>query len=167
VLRGRMTDKVAQFAHDKLPTFGVGAELSDAAWRGVARQLVAMGALDVAVENHGELVPTEATRPILKGERKVMLREDLASSRPAPRERVGRAPVPSGDALFEALRAWRRTEAQRQGLPAYMIFSDATLAAITEAKPVDEGDLAEIPGVGRSKLERYGDDVLRIVLENG
>ncbi len=167
VLRGRMTDKVAQFAHDKLPTYGVGKDLPDATWRGVARQLVAMGALDVAVENHGELVPTDEARPILKGEQKVMLREDVTAVRGAPKDRGTRAAVPSGDALFEALRAWRRAEAGRQGLPAYMIFSDATLGAITEAKPGDEGELSAIPGVGRSKLERYADDVLRLVAEHG
>ena len=171
VLRGRMTDKVAQFAHDKLPTYGVGKDLPDATWRGVARQLVSMGALDVAVENHGELVPTDGARPILKGEQKVLLREDIAapgaSAKSAAKDRGARTAVPSGDALFEALRAWRRAESSRQGLPAYMIFSDATLVAITEAKPDDEGELSLIPGVGRSKLERYADDVLRVVAENG
>src|SRR3712207_3665567 len=106
--------KVAQFGHDTLSTFGIGKDLSDAAWRGVARQLVARGALDVAIESHGELVPTEAARPILKGEEKVMLREE-ALSRPAPRERDragSRAPQPemAGDPLFEALRAWRKRE---------------------------------------------------------
>jgi ATP-dependent DNA helicase RecQ len=163
VLRGRMTDKVAQFSHDKLPTWGVGADLPDAAWRGVARQLVAMGALDVAVENHGELVPTDAARPILKGEQKLLLREELAAPKPARSER-GAAPA-HGDALFEALRVWRRAEAQRQGLPAYMIFSDATLSAIAEARPDDEAALSAIPGVGRSKLERYAEAVLRVVAE--
>jgi ATP-dependent DNA helicase RecQ len=73
----------------------------------------------------------------------------------------------AGDALFEALRAWRKREAERQGLPAYMIFSNETLASIAAARPADARDLAEIPGVGRSKLDRYADDVLRVVRENG
>ena len=167
VLRGRMTDKVAQFAHDRLPTFGVGVDLPDAAWRGVARQLVAQGALDVAVENHGELVPTEAARPILKGETRVMLREE-ALSRPTPRDRARSAePSMAGDPLFDALRAWRKREAGEQGLPAYMIFQNDTLAAITERRPRDEEELAEIPGVGRSKLERYAEAVLEVVREHG
>ncbi|HYZ31770.1 MAG TPA: DNA helicase RecQ [Crenalkalicoccus sp.] len=160
VLRGRMTDKVAQFAHDRLPTFGVGKELSDQAWRGVARQLVAQGALDVALENHGELVPTEAARPILKGERPVMLREELlapAARRAAPR---GLAEAGPEDPGFAALRAWRRGEAQAQGVPAYVIFHDATLGAIAAARPADLAALGAIPGVGRSKLERYGEAVL-------
>ncbi|TCZ61373.1 DNA helicase RecQ [Roseicella aquatilis] len=168
VLRGRVTDKVAQFAHDQLPTFGVGKDLSDAAWRGVARQLVALGALDVAIENHGELVPTDAARPILKGEQRVMLRAETVTAA-APRDRAGRSapPAMAGDPLFDALRAWRKREAEAQGLPAYMIFSNETLASIATARPLDAEDLAMIPGVGRSKLERYADDVLRVVKEVG
>ncbi|MBX6743811.1 MAG: DNA helicase RecQ [Acetobacteraceae bacterium] len=169
VLRGRLTDKVAQFAHDRLPTFGVGKDLSDTAWRGVARQLVAMGALDVAVENHGELVPLEAARPILKGERKVLLRQDTLT-RPAARERsVTRVaePAMAGDPLFDALRSWRKREAAEQGVPAYVIFQNDTLEAIAERRPEDAEELAMIPGVGRSKLERYADAVLRLVREHG
>ena len=168
VLRGKLTPKVAQFSHDRLKTFGIGADLSDTTWRGVARQLVARGALDVAIENHGELVPTDAARPILKGEEKVLLREETLL-RPAPRERGGRSaePAMAGDALFDALRAWRKREASEQGVPAYVIFQNDTLAAIAEGRPEDAEELAMIPGVGRSKLERYADAVLRVVREHG
>ena len=168
VLRGKVTDKVAQFSHDQLPTFGVGRDLSDQAWRGVARQLVAIGALDVAIENHGELVPTDAAKPILKGEQKVMLRAEAVTAG-APRERNGRGvqPAMAGDPLFDALRAWRKREAEIQGLPAYMIFSNETLASIATMRPQDAEDLAMIPGVGRSKLERYADGVLRVVRDEG
>ncbi|WP_084112829.1 DNA helicase RecQ [Belnapia moabensis] len=167
VLRGKLTPKVAQFSHDQLKTFGIGADLSDLAWRGVARQLVARGALDVAVENHGELVPTEAARPILKGEEKVMLRADTLTA-PSPRERGRSAePAMAGDALFDALRAWRKREASEQGVPAYVIFQNDTLAAIAERRPQDAEELAMIPGVGRSKLERYADAVLRVVRDIG
>jgi ATP-dependent DNA helicase RecQ len=175
VLRGRMTDKVAQFGHDRLPTFGVGSDLPDAAWRGVARQLVAQGALDVAVENHGELVPTEAARPILKGEAKVMLREEMVAPAPGaagagPRGGgrkggAGAEPAMAGDPVFDALRAWRRREAAEQGVPAYVIFQNDTLAAIAAARPPDEDGLSLIPGVGRSKLERYGAAVLEVLRE--
>jgi ATP-dependent DNA helicase RecQ len=165
VLRGRMTDKVAQFAHDRLPTFGVGKDLSDVAWRGVARQLVARGALDVAVENHGELVPTEAARPILRGEEKVMLREEIAragtASSRAARPAAGSAPV--GDKVFDALREWRRGEAQAQSVPAYVIFQDRTLAEIAALRPRSLDALGGIPGVGRTKLERYGAAVLKVL----
>ncbi|MDN3566593.1 DNA helicase RecQ [Paeniroseomonas aquatica] len=166
VLRGKLTPKVAQFAHDKLKTFGIGTDLSEAAWKGVARQLVARGALDVAIENHGELVPTDAARPILKGEEKVLLREEMLTARAEPRTtRAGRAaePAMAGDALFDALRAWRKREAADQGVPAYVIFQNDTLAAIAERRPEDAEELAMIPGVGRSKLERYADAVLRVV----
>jgi ATP-dependent DNA helicase RecQ len=164
VLRGRMTDKVAQFGHDQLPTFGVGKDISDSAWRGIARQLVARGALDVAVENHGELVPTEAARPILKGEEKVMLREEIA--RPTATSRAARAAsgtAPSGDPVFEALREWRRGEAQAQSVPAYVIFQDRTLAEIAAMRPRTLDALGTIPGVGRTKLERYGAGVLKVL----
>jgi len=163
VLRGRVTDKVAQFAHDRLPTFGVGKDFSENAWRSVARQLVARGALDVAVENHGELVPTEAARPILRGEEKVMLRGDLA--RPPAAARPSRAAPAQGDSLFEALREWRRAEAQAQSVPAYVIFQDRTLAEIASARPRSLDALSAIPGVGRTKLDRYGAAVLRVVAE--
>jgi len=166
VLRGRLTDKVAQFAHDRLPTFGVGRDLPDNAWRGIARQLVARGALDVAVENHGELVATEAARAVLRGQEAVMLREDAAQPSPprrAPREEA--PPSGSGDPLFEALRAWRRGVAQAQSVPAYVVADDRTLAAIAARRPRSKDDLLEVPGMGRSRVERYGSDILRLVRE--
>jgi len=163
VLRGNLSAKVAQFGHDRLSVFGIGRDISEGAWRGVARQLVAIGALEVDLESHGALVPTEAARPILKGERKVMLRAETLAA-PAPRERAARsAPAMEGDALFEALRAWRKREAETQGVPAYVIFHNETLSAIAGARPGDAEELAMIPGVGRSKLERYADAVLRVV----
>ncbi len=164
VLRGRLTDKVAQHGHDRLPTFGVGKDVSDVAWRGVARQLVAQGALDVAVENHGELLPTEAARPILKGQSSVMMRADMIeTATPAPRERERAAPVTSDNPAFDALREWRKSEARAQGVPAYVIFHDRTLAEIAERMPAGLDDLAEVPGVGATKLDRYGDAVLEVL----
>lgn len=164
VLRGRLTDKVAQFAHDRLPTFGVGKDLSDGAWRGVARQLVARGTLDVAVENHGELVATEAARPVLRGEAAVMLREE--TMQPAARRAAAAVPQPgSDDPLFEALRAWRRGIAQGQGVPAYVVADDRTLAGIAARRPLSVDALLEVPGMGRSRVERYGSDILRLVRE--
>ncbi len=162
VLRGKLTDKVAQFDHDKLPTFGIGKDVSDSAWRGVARQLVARGVLDVAVENHGELVATEAARPVLRGEEAVMLRQDTAQ---ASTKRAGSAApqVASGDPLFDALRLWRRGVAQAQGVPAYVVADDRTLGGIAAARPGSVDELLEVPGMGRSRVERYGDDILRIV----
>jgi ATP-dependent DNA helicase RecQ len=166
VLRGRLTDKVAQFSHDKLPTFGVGKDLPDATWRSVARQLVARGALDVAVENHGELVPTDAARPILKGEQTLMLREEVGRA-PGPSRGTRGASTPSaalsGDPMFEKLREWRKAEAQAQSVPAYVIFQDRTLAEIAATRPRSLDQLGAIPGVGRTKLERYGNAVLGVL----
>jgi ATP-dependent DNA helicase RecQ len=170
VLRGRLTDKVAQFAHDKLPTFGVGRDLPDTAWRGVARQLVGRGALDVAVENHGELVATEAARPILRGEDVVMLREDVLQAgkkTPAARKGPDVAGIGSDDPVFEALRAWRRGIAQAQGVPAYVVADDRTLAGLAARRPATTEELLEVPGMGRSRVERYGADILRIIGEAG
>lgn len=168
VLLGKATDKVAQFGHDQLPTFGVGRDLPESAWKSVARQLVAQGALDVAVENHGELVPTEAARPILRGEQSVMLREELVA--PVAAARRGRAAVPvdgavQADPVFAALRDWRRRMAAAQGVPSYVIFQDRTLAEIAATLPRDLDALSQVPGVGATKLERYGEAVLRILRE--
>jgi ATP-dependent DNA helicase RecQ len=165
VLQGKTTEKVAQFGHDQLPTFGVGRDLPEAAWRGVARQLVAQGALDVAVENHGELVPTDAARPILKGEQAVMLREELVTVPPRGSLRTrGSIEAPS-DPRFAALREWRKRTALAQGVPAYVIFQDRTLAEIAAERPDSLEQLATIPGVGNTKLERYGQEVLRVLRE--
>lgn len=164
VLQGKTTQKVAEFGHDQLPTFGVGRDLPEAVWRGVARQLVAQGALDIAVENHGELVPTEAARPILKGQASVMLREEavLPSQRGSFRGRPPPADAPA-DPCFAALRDWRRRIATAQGVPAYVIFQDRTLAEIAAVRPANLDALGTIPGVGNTKLERYGAAVLQII----
>ena len=163
VLRGKLTDKVAQFSHDKLPTFGVGRDRADGFWRGVARQLVARGPLDVAVENHGELVLTDAARPVLRGEQRFMLREDTLRATPAAKSRDGVAGVVSGDPTFEALRLWRRETAAAQGVPAYVVCDDRTIAGIVIRKPMAMDELMEVPGIGRSRAERYGRHILRIV----
>lgn len=163
VLRGRLTDKVAQHGHDQLPTFGVGSDLPEGTWRGVARQLVASGALDVRVENHGELVATEAARPILRGEQRLMLREAPNLGPRHTRPRADRAPADEGDPLFAALRDWRKSEARAQGVPAYVIFHDATLGEIAARRPGSLSELRGVPGVGESKLERYGEAVLEVL----
>lgn len=167
VLQGKTTQKVTQFGHDQLPTFGVGRDLPETAWKGIARQLVAQGALDVAVENHGELVPTDAARPILKGEQPVMFREELVAPAPGAR-RAGRGTLPaaaSADPVFAALRDWRRRVASAQGVPSYVIFQDRTLAEIASTLPGTLDALSQIPGVGATKLERYGEAVLKVLRE--
>jgi ATP-dependent DNA helicase RecQ len=159
VLRGSATEKIARHGHDKLKTFGVGEELAKREWQSVFRQLIAHGYLGVDSEGHGGLHLTEAARDVLKGACTVELRRDAAaprpgrSSRPAPPDAV----LGAGDqALFQSLKALRLALARAQGMPPYVIFHDATLRAMVERRPRDLAELAAIPGVGRSKLERYG-----------
>jgi ATP-dependent DNA helicase RecQ len=114
------------------------------------------------------LLPTEAARPILKGEEPLMLREDSLPARPAARAATPAAgPLPADEALFDALRAWRKQEAQDQGVPAYVIFHDRSLVEIAARRPTSLDALAAVPGVGQSKLDRYGAAVLAVVSGRG
>ena len=177
VLRGKATDKVAQFGHDKLSTFGLGADLSEHQLRGVLRQLVATGAVGlekVHLDNGHSfetLALTDASRSVLRGEVPVRLRETVAAA-PGERKRrrspAGTLP-PAAASLDQAaqvrfinLKAWRAEVAREHGLPAYVIFHDATLAAIAERCPATLDDLQGISGMGAKKLEAYGGDVLRV-----
>ena len=166
VLLGRATDKVNQWRHGALSTFGVGAELSDQEWRGVARQLVASGLLEVDHGAYGALKLTEASRAVLKGEREVALRKQVPRA-PArkKKQRLVPAGAPAGaeSGLLERLRAWRADTARAHGGPAYVIFHDATLRDIAHARPASLEALRAISGVGARKLEVYGAEVLEVV----
>ncbi len=165
VLRGAETAKVRQHDHDKLSTYGIGAELDAKQWRSVMRQLVAAGLLEVDLEGHGALRLTPDSSAVLKGARMLSLRTEppAAASR---RDRVVRAPaaglVLPADAAsrFEVLRAWRSDTARTQSVPAYVIFHDSTLRDIALKCPEDLDALARISGVGAGKLERYGHALL-------
>jgi ATP-dependent DNA helicase RecQ len=168
ILRGKATEKVAQYGHTQLSTFGIGANFSEVQLRGVLRQLIAMGALNVQGQVFNTLQLTEGSRAVLKGEVSVQLRESL-SQKPEKRSRKPQAPGPaaanlSQDALvrYINLKAWRAEVAKEHNLPAYVIFHDATLAAIAAASPQSLEDLQGISGLGVKKLEAYGQDVLRI-----
>ena len=168
ILRGKATEKAAQFGHTQLSTFGIGANFSETQLRGVLRQLIAMGALNVDGQVFNTLQLTEGSRAVLKGEVSVQLRESL-SQKPEKRSRKPQAPSPaaanlSQDALvrYINLKAWRAEVAKEHNLPAYVIFHDATLAAIAAASPQNLEDLHGISGLGAKKLEAYGFDVLRI-----
>jgi ATP-dependent DNA helicase RecQ len=166
VLLGEATEKVVRFGHDKLPTFGIGTELDKKGWRAVIRQLIAQGYLMADAEAFGGLKTTALTPPLLKGEITLMLREQPTAK--ASRTRLSRAPVavalaPAESGLFERLRAERSRLATEQNIPPFIIFHDTTLAAIAEAKPTSLEALAEIPGMGKTKLERYGQIVLQTV----
>lgn len=162
ILLGKRTAKVEQFDHHTLTVFGVGTELGEVQWRGVVRQLLAQGLL--AVEgSYQTFVLTDASRGVLRGERQVMLRRDperpaKVRSRPS---RVPQAELPAGVApVFERLRAWRGAAAKEQGVPAYVIFHDATLREIATRHPVNLAELGTVSGVGENKLARYGEQVL-------
>ena len=177
VLRGDKTDAVLRHGHDRLSVFGVGKEHAPPFWRGLIRQLVAIRALDVDTAGHGGLfLNQEEARPILRGEIKVMLRQD--SPRPVrtaerQADRRGGAPPggqvvgpvagPVSQPVFDALRAWRAAEAKKQSVPPYVIFHDSVLRDIAAVRPDSLDVLARIKGVGVSKLERYGAAVLAVL----
>ncbi|MFY1595050.1 DNA helicase RecQ [Micromonospora sp. WMMD737] len=170
ILLGRTTDKVTQYGHDSLTVFGIGGELREAEWRGVVRQLLAEGLL--AVEgDYGTLALTEASAEVLGRRRTVMMRrepEKVASSRSAkPR---GAATVvaelsPTAAGVFERLRAWRGATAKEQGVPAYVIFHDATLRQIATDAPTSLAELSAVSGVGENKLAKYGEQILAALAE--
>jgi ATP-dependent DNA helicase RecQ len=163
ILLGRRTAKVEQFDHHSLTVFGVGTDLGEGEWRTVLRQLVARGLL--AVEpRHQTFVLTEESRPVLRGERQVMLRRDpqrqARRSRPAGSKAAQPDLAPEAAPLFERLRAWRGAAAKEQGVPAYVIFHDATLREIASRRPASLAELGTVSGVGETKLARYGEQVL-------
>ncbi|MGI4779382.1 MAG: DNA helicase RecQ [Janthinobacterium lividum] len=174
ILRGKATEKVKQFGHEQISTFGIGAEFSEVQLRGVLRQMIATGALAVNAQTFNTLQLTDGSRAVLKGEQAVSLRESISSattrSGKPRREKAARgAPSPAAAALdaqgqkrFEALKAWRGEVAREHNLPAYVIFHDATLAAIAERAPATLEDLQGISGIGTTKLEKYGEEVLRV-----
>ena len=176
VLRGKTTDKVVQWGHASLSTFGIGTDLDEATWRAVFRQLVAQGLLGVDHDGFGALHPTEASRAVLRGEQQVLLRR-LSTTKPArargsarqgkltPGEADAQGLAAPEAALWEKLRQWRGATAKAGGVPAYVVFHDATLAEIARARPQSEGELARISGVGAAKLARYGPALLELLRE--
>ncbi len=178
VLRGKLTDKVTQFQHESLSTFGIGADVSEAQWRMVLRQLIALG----HVQTEGEFNTLELTasaRDVLRGEVLMLLRQPSEAPR---RPRASKAAKAAGakaplgkdkappleldtDGLerFAALKAWRAEVAREHNLPAYIVFHDATLAELARANPQSLGDLAGISGLGAKKLDAYGREILRVL----
>jgi len=145
--------------------FGVGTELSEGEWRGVVRQLLAQGMLTVE-GNYQTFQLTEASRPVLRGERPVNLRRDPVKVARTRSSRTPAAPLPDGVApIFEQLRAWRGAAAKEQGVPAYVIFHDATLREIATRRPTSLTELGQISGIGEAKLARHGKAVLDALAE--
>ncbi|TCO41807.1 DNA helicase RecQ [Dokdonella fugitiva] len=168
VLRGEADERVRSLGHDRLSTFGVGAELDKQQWRGVFRQLVAIGLLTPDDEGYGTLRLTPASRAVLRGEQPVHLRRqaDRGERRARRQQARGERTRASLDIaaheapLWDALRGLRARLAKEQGVPAYVIFHDATLLAMLRERPQTLGALGAISGVGERKLERYGEAFL-------
>ncbi|HLS86713.1 MAG TPA: DNA helicase RecQ [Burkholderiales bacterium] len=165
VLLGRATDRVQQWEHDNLSVFGIGADLDEPTWRGVFRQLVALGYARPDHDAYGGLRLTEASRPVLRGEQSVELRRQVSRSPRAKQRKKGTAVdlAPQLVPLFERLKAWRTEQARAQSVPPYVIFHDSTLSAIASAQPRDLDALAGVPGIGAKKLERYGPALLELL----
>ena len=164
VLLGKDTEKTRQHGHNELSVHGIGTELSGPAWRSVARQLVVQGYLRSDQRRYGALVLTEQSRPLLRGEVELKLREDrkLKTGKKKRRETAA-ALSPADQPLFDALRERRKEIAERLDLPPYVVFHDATLKQMAEHRPRTEADLLSINGVGEAKLERYGRDFLDVI----
>jgi ATP-dependent DNA helicase RecQ len=175
ILRGKKTEKVTQFGHQAISTFGIGATLSETQLRSVLRQLIANGALNINAAAFNTLQLNDASREVLKGNIQVMLRESEAASATrgmgskAKRSATSAAKHSNaaldaaGERRFASLKAWRAEVAREHNLPAYVIFHDATLIAIAQRAPLQLSDLDGISGIGAKKLTAYGDEVLRAV----
>ncbi len=163
VLQGQKTAMVEKHGHASLSTFGIGADQPPGFWRGVIRQLIARGALRTDSGEYATLALVEdEARPILRNETKVMLREDAAPVR-TPKAGGIATPPGQGSPLFEALRAWRAAEARKQSVPPYVIFHDSVLREVAVTRPATQAKLAEVKGMGGSKIARYGAALLAVV----
>ena len=167
VLRGKRGERIDRWRHDALSVFGVGADLDDVAWRGVFRQLVALGFVEVDHAGHGALKLASASRAVLKGETRVEMRRVVPGKRAPRRSRAAQdanlSPVDAD--VFERLKGWRSAEARAQGVPAYVISHDSTLAEIARQQPQDLAALARIGGLGVKRLERYGAALLGVLAD--
>ncbi len=167
VLRGKLTPRIAQTGHDKVSTWGLGKELDANQWRSVYRQLMARGLLSVDLDGYGSLRLTAKSRPVLQGKESISFRRELAKERASVKpDRKGRQQFNQDAAardLWNALRSKRKQLAEEQGVPAYVIFHDATLMEMVERHPRNLNELGNISGVGASKLEKYGADFLTVL----
>jgi ATP-dependent DNA helicase RecQ len=167
VLLGKDDERIRRFGHDRISTFGIGQELGQTEWRGVFRQLISRGLLSVDLAGHGSLHLTEASRPVLRGDERLMLRRELRPEKTRKSKAARAAPAAftgvADQRLWQALRARRLELARAQGVPPYVVFHDATLAAMVERRPRTLAELAHIPGVGERKLDAYGEDFLGVI----
>ena len=179
ILRGKATEKVVQYGHDSLSTFGIGADLLEAQWRGVLRQLIASNLVRVNAEAFNTLQLMPDARQVLKGEASVLLRQQALGGKAERPRRGAKSVKTSAKGMAEAqlntgalerlarLKAWRADVAREHNLPAFVIFHDATLRAIAEQAPQSLRDLEGISGMGVKKLQAYGAEVLRVCASEG
>ncbi len=162
VLRGGESEKIFQFDHHRLATYGIGKDLDNNQWRSVFRQLVAGGYLSVDLERFGALRLEQKCRPLLRGEEQIQLRRDVKRKAAKQQTRTS-LPAHIDVALWEALREHRRELAETQGVPPYVIFHDRTLQEMCAALPQNLTQFGRLSGVGERKLEKYGDSFLRVI----
>jgi ATP-dependent DNA helicase RecQ len=164
ILRGKATDKVKQWRHEQLPTFGVGDDLDEHSWKSIFRQLAAAGLVHVDMAEHGALQLTDIARKVLKGEQRVELRRPVRRKTTPTRSTVVQSDLsPADESLFQILRQWRSDTAREQGVPAYVILHDKTLRELAEVRPISRNLLATIIGMGSAKIEHYGAELLSII----
>jgi ATP-dependent DNA helicase RecQ len=165
VLRGKLTDRISQWNHDKLAVFGIGADVDELTWRSVFRQLVALGYARPDHDAFGGLRLTQASRAVLKGEQPVEMRRQLPRSGRKAKQRRATPELAGADAgLLARLKAWRSEQARSQSVPPYVVFHDSTLTAIAAARPRNLDALSTIAGIGAKKLERYGPALLELIV---
>jgi ATP-dependent DNA helicase RecQ len=163
ILRGTLTDKVRQRGHQKLPTFGVGADLGKGAWQAVFRQMMGHDLLRPDASRHGALRMTEAARPILRGEASIDLRRDTITANISQRPEVKSLVAEEDEPLLAALKSKRRELAEALKAPAYVVFPDRTLIEMTTQRPATLDDFSRLAGVGATKLEKYGRVFLDVI----
>jgi ATP-dependent DNA helicase RecQ len=163
VLRGADTERIRRLGHDRLSTYGIGAELSEEAWSSIIRQLIHHGYLVQDIANYSVLQLTDAARPLLRGERRLQLARPRTRAAAKSRQARSDSGGPYDEDLFEALRALRKQLADAEGRPPYIVFGDATLMQMARDKPHDEESMLAINGVGQHKLDRYGADFLALI----
>ena len=166
VLLGKPTERIVNFRHDKQSTFGIGKDIDEKQWRSVFRQLVANGYISVDFEGYGAFKLTEKCRPVLRGEKSLMFRKDIAPEKGKRTKATTKASQKNLDSLlWEALRTKRRELADNQDVPPFVIFHDATLMAMMEENPKSLQQMRTISGIGEKKLELYGENFLNVLLE--
>jgi len=173
VLRGMETERIQQWRHNKLSTYGIGSERSEAEWRAILRQAIAQGYVKVDYESYNSLKLTEPARAVLKGEQSVQMRRYEKPQKPVKQKRGSGSSTRKGyietdlsseaQQLFEKLRSWRMETARQHNIPAYVIFHDSTLRDIAKANPSSLNDLRGVSGVGERKLATYGQEIVELV----